>query len=85
MKYTQIYDGDMIKPRMRGYRTKCCGCGMVHVLDFFVRKQGRGHVVQFRIKQDKRATARIRKRIKKAATIRARQKLKGVPTLIPQL
>lgn len=69
MKYKQLFDGDMVTPKMRGYRTICCDCSLVHVIDFFVVKHGRGHKVRFRVRADRRATAaaRRRKRLRKRA------------------
>lgn len=48
MKYHQAVDGEWIRPVMRGYRMKCCGCGLVHHIDFRVIPWGRGHKVLFR-------------------------------------
>lgn len=64
MSYRQQYDGDRIRPVMKGYRMCCCDCGLVHVLDFFVIRWGRGHKVEFKVRRDKRATARARLRAK---------------------
>ena len=59
IKYTQVYDGDWIKPTpQRGHRLRCCDCGLVHVVNFAVRK---GKVV-FQAYRDKRATAAARRK-----------------------
>ena len=59
MKYVQVTDNDWIEPTpQRGHRMKCCDCGLVHVMNFRVRK-GR---VQFQPKRDKRATAAARRK-----------------------
>ena len=62
MRYKQQHDGDVVRPQMKGYRIKCCDCGLVHRMDFFVVKCGRGHEVRFKVWRDKRATANARKR-----------------------
>lgn len=51
---------DWIQPVRKGYKMRCCDCGLVHVLDFRVSK-GR---VQFRARRDQRATGQIRRRRK---------------------
>lgn len=59
MKYEQVTDGDWVEPTpQRGHKMKCCDCGLIHVMDFRVRK-GR---VQFRPRRDKRATAAARRK-----------------------
>jgi len=35
-KFKQINDGEWVWPKMRGYKMKCCDCGLVHVVDFIV-------------------------------------------------
>lgn len=47
MRYKQVFDGDWVRPRMRGYYMKCCGCGVVHRLNFKVIRWGRGRKVEF--------------------------------------
>jgi len=47
MKYRKQYDGDWIRPRMKGYLVKCCDCGLVHRINFKVIRWGRGHKVMF--------------------------------------
>lgn len=47
-RYKQQYDGEWIRPRMHGYRIKCCQCGLRHRLDFRVIRWGRGNKVEFR-------------------------------------
>lgn len=47
-RYKPVADGEWVRPVMRGYRMKCCDCGLVHVLDFKVIKWARGHKVLFR-------------------------------------
>ncbi len=33
-EFEQISDGEWVQPVRRGYRMKCCDCGLVHRLDF---------------------------------------------------
>lgn len=57
LKYTQVYDGDWVEPTpQRGHRMKCCDCGLIHRMNFRVKK-GR---IQFQAFRDNRATARTR-------------------------
>ena len=46
------------RPRMEGYRTSCCDCGLVHVMRFHVDDDG-DVFVQF--KRDNRATGQVRR------------------------
>jgi hypothetical protein len=55
--YLQVTDGEWIEPTMRGYKDRCCGCGLVHVVHYRV-VDGR---VQFRAAVDARATAAVRR------------------------
>jgi len=50
-------------PIRRGYKMACCDCGLVHKLDFRVRK-GK---IEFRVFRDNRATAAMRRWMKAAA------------------
>lgn len=60
-KYEQIYEGDWIRPKRRGFREQCCDCGLVHDVDFRI-KDGE---VEFRIsKVNRRATAAVRRGFK---------------------
>jgi len=55
MRYHQVKEGEWVRPVMKGYKMKCCDCGLVHKIDFRVIKWGRGHKVVFR-------ASRLRKR-----------------------
>ena len=57
MSYIQQQDGDVVQPKMKGYKMRCCDCGLVHKIDFFVVKHGRGHKVRFQVWRDQRSTA----------------------------
>lgn len=59
-KYDAPAAGEWVQPIRRGYRMRCCDCGLVHRMDFRVFR-GR---VQFRAWRDNRATAAIRVRAK---------------------
>lgn len=62
-------NGDLtkwIRPTRKGYKMACCDCGLVHNLDFRVRKEWRGLVIEFRAGRNNRATGQIRRWMKKA-------------------
>jgi hypothetical protein len=60
MKYHQAEDGEWFRPKKKGFREQCCGCGLVHVVDFRI-VDGR---VELRARQDARATAAVRRGFK---------------------
>ena len=70
VKYRQLQDGELERPVMRGYRIRCCECGLVHVVDFFVVHEGKRHHIEFRASRGKRATAAARRggKFKKGTT-----------------
>ena len=45
-----VQAGELVQPTPRGYRMKCCDCGLVHLMDFRVIKYagGKRTKVQFR-------------------------------------
>jgi len=49
MRSQVVRDGEWIYPQMEGYLMQCCGCGLMHSLDFKVLRDGtiamRGFVV----------------------------------------
>lgn len=55
--YEQPAEGEWVQPVRRGYRFRCCDCGLVHRLDFRLR-HGR---VQFRAFRDNRSTGQVRR------------------------
>ena len=59
-KYLAVQAGEWIQPIRRGYKMSCCDCGLVHVLNFRLRK-GRIQLQAFR---DNRATGQKRRHIK---------------------
>ncbi len=54
MKYKKVFDGEWVQPVRRGYRMKCCDCGLVHVLNFRLVKYGNGKKIQFQAKRVKK-------------------------------
>ena len=67
MKYEEPRSGEWVQPRRRGYKMQCCDCGLVHRMDFRIRR-GR---VQFCVWRDNRATVAVRRR--KAAQTKEKQ------------
>lgn len=57
MKYTKPEPGEWVQPVRRGYKLRCCDCGLVHRMDFRLRS-GR---IQFRAWRDERATGAVRR------------------------
>ena len=54
MKFDQLHDGEWTRPIKKGYKIKCCRCGLVHTLDFRTVKRGNGISVEFRASRQKR-------------------------------
>jgi hypothetical protein len=48
VRYSQIINGQWFEPRMKNHYMKCCGCGLVHRLNFRVIK-GKVQIQSFRI------------------------------------
>lgn len=48
VRYPTVQNGEWVRPVMKGYRMKCCDCGLVHRIEFRVIRWGRGHKVIFR-------------------------------------
>jgi hypothetical protein len=79
MRYEQPEAGEWIQPIRRGYKMRCCDCGLAHRLDFRVieatgkkiiggpgRVAGRRFIPQFRAYRDNSATAAIRRKRERA-------------------
>lgn len=48
MVFTQVYDGEWVQPIRKGYKVKCCDCGLVHTLNFKLITYGDGkHKIRF--------------------------------------
>lgn len=57
-RYNRVNDGDWVQPIRRGYKMMCCDCGLVHTLNWRIRK-GR---IQFQAFRNERSTALARRR-----------------------
>lgn len=44
----QKYAGEWEQPIRKGYLLQCCGCGLIHSMDFRIVTDGRGKFIQFR-------------------------------------
>lgn len=45
-RFKKVKRGEWVRPVMKGYRMKCCDCGLVHIINFKVIRWGRGHKVK---------------------------------------
>ena len=61
MTYPEIKAGAWIYPKRKGYQLACCDCGLVHTVNFRIRK-GK---TQFQLFRDEHATRQLRKAGKK--------------------
>ena len=61
-KYPKLKAGEWVRPTRRGYRLRCCDCGLVHIMDFKLIPWGRGKKILFRFFKDNRATAAVRRK-----------------------
>lgn len=57
MKYEEPEAGEWVFPRRKGYKLRCCDCGLVHRVDFKLE----GKHILFRVFRDNRATAAVRR------------------------
>lgn len=57
VRYNRVTEGEWVQPRRRGYRMMCCDCGLVHVLNFRIKKRR----IQLQAFRDNRATANSRR------------------------
>lgn len=57
MTYKKVKENEWQQPIRKGYKMRCCDCGLVHDMDFRIYL-GR---VQLRARRNNRATAQIRK------------------------
>ncbi len=49
MKYPKVQAGEWVQPRRKGYKMKCCDCGLVHVMEFQLLPFGNNRKkIQFR-------------------------------------
>lgn len=70
MKYIKQKNGEWVQPIRRGYKMMCCDCGLVHKMNFRI-KRGR---IQFQASRDYRATGQARR---KYETIRVIKQNRG--------
>lgn len=47
VRFVKVSDGEWVQPIMRGYRMKCCDCGLIHRLNFRIVSNGKRTRVQF--------------------------------------
>ena len=59
MKYEELEHNEWVQPKRNGYRVSCCDCGLVHEMDFRVKK-GR---IEYRARRNKKLTGQIRRHI----------------------
>jgi hypothetical protein len=45
-EFPEIASGEWVQPKRRGYLMKCCGCGLVHRINFRLVRRGNGRVIQ---------------------------------------
>ncbi|WP_316234949.1 MULTISPECIES: hypothetical protein [unclassified Bradyrhizobium] len=55
--YQQVHDGEWVRPVRRGHLDQCCGCGLVHVVDYVIEDG----ILYFRARVDRRLTAAARR------------------------
>ena len=58
---------EWIRPIRKGYKLACCDCGLVHDLDFRIRKEWRGLVIEFRARRNNPSTGQMRRAILRKA------------------
>lgn len=57
MRYQQVQAGEWVQPVRKGYRLRCCDCGLVHTLNFRLFRRR----IQFQAFRHNRATAAVRR------------------------
>jgi hypothetical protein len=60
LKYYSPKRDEWVQPVRRGYRLACCDCGLIHNVDFRVRRG----CIQFRVARNTRSTAMMRRHLK---------------------
>lgn len=61
VQYEQIYDGEWARWDRRDNYHQCCGCGLIHRLDF--RLVGKRNLIETRWITKDKETKRLRKRM----------------------
>ena len=49
MRYTQQYDGEWFRPKRKGWRMRCCDCGLVHKVNFKLKKATNGNSIYMQV------------------------------------
>lgn len=62
MRYETPQEGEWIQPTRKGYKMRCCDCGLVHRLDFRLVHTKGGIFIHFRAFRDVRSTAATRRK-----------------------
>ena len=60
MKYDEPQEGEWVQPARKGYKFRCCDCGLVHNLDFRIVGNKR-KFIQFRAFRNERSTGQVRR------------------------
>lgn len=66
MKYPLIESNQWVSPIKKGYRMRCCDCGLVHELDFKHVPYGSGRKILIRARRHERATSAVRAWMRRA-------------------
>jgi hypothetical protein len=61
--YRQVFDGEWVRPKRRGYKVACCDCGLIHVINYRIKD---GHI-EYQPTRDNRATAARRRGLMRKA------------------
>lgn len=51
MRYTQAYDNQWLYPKRKFWMMKCCDCGLVHKVEFKLKKYGNGRIIMLKAKR----------------------------------
>lgn len=62
-----------ISPKMKGYKIKCCDCGLVHEMDFRVVKYKSKESLEYKVIADKNTQVHFRARREIKKTKKARK------------
>ena len=55
--YERPNSNEWVQPVRKGYKMACCDCGLVHDIDFRIRKKR----IQFRVRRNNRSTGQFRR------------------------
>jgi hypothetical protein len=62
-RYHQVHDGVWFRPTMKGHREQCCGCGLVHLVDYQIVRVGKNKEgIMYRATVDEKETKAVRRR-----------------------